>query len=125
MKNYVQSNGENDNKIILDCETRWNSTFDMLSPALKLKTSLNDFAQTESQIKLTNEDWNAVTVVVDILQPFKGATLAICGDKDVLIRNLYPVFNEIKDNLNECLKKPKFEEYKLILQNMIVKYYEY
>jgi hypothetical protein len=69
LKNYAKSNGENHNKIILDCETHWNSTFDMLSIALKLKPSLNDFVQTESQIKLINEDWNAVTVVVDILQP--------------------------------------------------------
>jgi hypothetical protein len=97
----------------------------MLSTALKVKKSPIDFAQTESQVKLTNEDWNAVTIVVDILQPFKSATSGICGDKDVIISNLYPVFNEIKDYSNECLKKAKFAEYKLILQNMIVKYDEY
>ena len=36
LKNYAQSNDENDNKIILDCATRWNSTFDILSTAFKL-----------------------------------------------------------------------------------------
>ena len=125
LKNYAQSNGEKDNKIILDSETRWNSTFDMLNSVLKLKESLTDFAQTESQKKLTSDDWKAVLVVVDILQPFKSATLEICGDKDVFISKLYPVFNEIKDHLNDCLKKPKFAEYKLVLQNMISKYDEY
>ena len=64
-------------------------------------------------------------MVVDILQPFKSATLEICADKDVFISNLYPVFNEIKDHLNDCLKKLKFAEYKSVLQNMLVKYDEY
>jgi hypothetical protein len=77
----------------------------MLNCALKLKKSLTDFSQTETQVKLTIEDWNSVAIVVDLLQPFKSATLEICGDKDVNIGKLYPVFNEIKDHLTNCLKK--------------------
>ena len=38
---------------------------------------------------------------------------------------MYPVFNEIKDHLNDCLKKSKFAEYKSVLQNMIVECDEY
>jgi hypothetical protein len=71
----------------------------MLNCALKLKKSLTDFSQTEKQVKLTIEDWNSVAFVVDLLQAFKSATLEICGDKDVIISKLYPVFNEIKDCL--------------------------
>ena len=125
LKNYAHANGEKDNKVILDCETRWNSTFDMFNCALKLKKSLTDFSQTETQVKLTIQDWNSVAIVVDLLQPFKSATLEICGDKDVNISKLYPVFNEIKDHLSDCLKKPKFLEYKTVLTNMIAKYDEY
>ena len=68
LKNYAHANNEKDNKVILDCETRWNSTFDMLNCALKLKKSLTDFSQTETQVKLTIEDWNSVAIVVDLLQ---------------------------------------------------------
>ena len=38
---------------------------------------------------------------------------------------MYPVFNVIKDHLTDCLKKPKFLEYKTVLTNMIAKYDEY
>jgi hypothetical protein len=37
----------------------------MLNCALKLKKSLTDFSQTETQVKLTIEDWNSVAIVVD------------------------------------------------------------
>jgi hypothetical protein len=97
----------------------------MFNCALKLKKSLTDFSQTETQVKLTIQEWNSVAIVVDLLQPFKSATLEICGDKDVNISKLYPVFNEIKDHLSDCLKKPKFLEYKTVLTNMIAKYDEY
>ena len=43
LNNYEHANNEKDNTVIIDCETRWNSTFDMLNCALKLKSNLQIF----------------------------------------------------------------------------------
>ena len=43
MKQYTAINNENDIKIILDCEIRWNSTYDMLKVAFQLKKSITTF----------------------------------------------------------------------------------
>ncbi len=58
LKNYAPANGEKDHKW-------WKRSFDTLNCALKLKKSLTDFSQTETQVKLTIEDWNSVAIVVD------------------------------------------------------------
>ena len=37
LSQYTSLNDEPDRKVILDCEIRWNSTFEMLQVALQLK----------------------------------------------------------------------------------------
>ena len=120
LQQYAHFHDEPDKKLILDCEIRWNSTFDMLQVALKLKMSLTDLAANESSLQIiSDDDWNKVKVVVSLLQPFKLATEEICGDNFVLVSSLYPVFISIKDHLNECGKKNTYSIYKSIIDNML------
>ena len=125
MKQYAAINNESDLKIILDCETRWNSTYEMLKVAIKLKKSLTQQAEKETFIEISDDDWKNVSLIIDILEPFKVATEEICGDKHVLMSQLYPVFITIKDHLNDCEKQNKYFQYKCEIQQMNVKYDQY
>ena len=49
-----------------------------------------------------------MSLIIDILEPFKVATEEICGDKYGLMSQLYPVFITIKDHLNDCEKQKKY-----------------
>ena len=126
LKQYAHVNEEPDIKLILDCEIRWNSTFDMLQVALKLRKSLTELASNEiSMDSIEDDDWKNVGIVVELLEPFKLATEEICGDDYVLMSRLYPVFIGIKDHLIDCEKKKKYDPYKSVVQEMIMKYTEY
>ncbi|CAI6373473.1 unnamed protein product [Macrosiphum euphorbiae] len=56
---------------ILDIETRWNSTFNMLYRLIELK----QFCVTNEQIILSSNDWNLVGKIVTALEPAKIATV--------------------------------------------------
>lgn len=44
LKRFCEENSETYNKIVMDIEIRWNSTFDMLRSALKMKKSITFFS---------------------------------------------------------------------------------
>ncbi|XP_019186730.1 PREDICTED: zinc finger BED domain-containing protein RICESLEEPER 2-like [Ipomoea nil] len=70
-----------DRKLIRDCKTRWNSTFEMLSCALKFKEAfkmLNDRDPFFDSCPL-EDDWVKVTKVCSILEAFWTATHIISG----------------------------------------------
>ncbi|XP_019195806.1 PREDICTED: zinc finger BED domain-containing protein RICESLEEPER 2-like [Ipomoea nil] len=63
-------------KLILDCVTRWNSTYEMLVVAIKVKDAFPIFAQGEPSYKCcpSLEDWTRIQDVLSILEPFYEAT---------------------------------------------------
>nr|GMD16299.1 zinc finger BED domain-containing protein RICESLEEPER 2-like [Ipomoea batatas] len=70
-----------DKKLIRDCKTRWNSTFEMLSCALKFKEvfkMLKDRDPFFDSCPL-EDDWDKVTKVCSILEAFWTATHIISG----------------------------------------------
>nr|GLL29547.1 zinc finger BED domain-containing protein RICESLEEPER 2-like [Ipomoea trifida] len=89
-------------KLILDCVTRWNSTYEMLVVAIKVKDTFPIFAQTEPSYKCCSlEDWSKIEHVLSILEVFYEAT-------QVISRTNYPTFNvflgvvwRVKHVLNE------------------------
>lgn len=71
------SNNEPKLKVVLDVQTRWNSTHEMLQVAIKVKKSI-----TATSIHLENEkdsifpriettDWNYAEKLIDLLEPFR------------------------------------------------------
>nr|GMC71496.1 zinc finger BED domain-containing protein RICESLEEPER 2-like [Ipomoea batatas] len=90
-------------KLILDCVTRWNSTYEMLVVAIKVKDAFPIFAQRESSYKWcpSLEDWSKIEHVLSILEVFYEAT-------QVISRTNYPTSNvflgvvwKVKHVLNE------------------------
>ena len=63
-------------KIVMDVETRWNSTYDMLSTALRIKQSITAVSgylvsQKETRYEsLVENDWELVLNLTEFLEPF-------------------------------------------------------
>ncbi|XP_031105178.1 zinc finger BED domain-containing protein RICESLEEPER 3-like [Ipomoea triloba] len=70
-----------DRKLIRDCKTRWNSTFEMLSCALKFKEAFKMLKDRDPFFDSCPEedDWDKVTKVCSILEAFWTATHIISG----------------------------------------------
>lgn len=72
-----------DRKLILDCPTRWNSTFQMLSTALKFKIAFPAYKEREPHYDYAplNEEWDKVEKVCQLLEVFNLATHVISGSE--------------------------------------------
>nr|KYP69742.1 Putative AC transposase [Cajanus cajan] len=65
-----------DRKLIIDCPTRWNSTYQMLSTTLKFKIAFATYKEREPRYDYAPslEDWNKVEKVCKLLEVFNLAT---------------------------------------------------
>ncbi|KAK2373563.1 zinc finger BED domain-containing protein DAYSLEEPER [Trifolium repens] len=79
-------------KLIIDCPTRWNSTFNMLSTALKFKIAFASYKEREPHYDFAPslEEWNKVEKVCKLLEVFNCATHVISGS-EYPTANLYLV----------------------------------
>ncbi|XP_019178349.1 PREDICTED: zinc finger BED domain-containing protein RICESLEEPER 1-like [Ipomoea nil] len=75
----VELKGLKERKLILDCPTRWNSTFLMLSTASKFKHAFSDYNEKEPHYKYAPsfEDWDKIEKVCKLLEVFNDATHVI------------------------------------------------
>ncbi|XP_031256900.1 zinc finger BED domain-containing protein RICESLEEPER 2-like [Pistacia vera] len=79
-------------KLILDCKTRWNSTYDMLEIAIKFKEVFPRYKERDKGYKHCpdKEDWVKVEKVCEILRVFSTMTNIISGSNyptsNVLLR---------------------------------------
>ncbi|XP_057797898.1 zinc finger BED domain-containing protein RICESLEEPER 2-like [Salvia miltiorrhiza] len=112
--------------LIIDCPTRWNSTYEMLLEAYRVKDAFPIFAQREPSYNycLSLDDWMKVKDVLDILEVFYEATHVISG-VDYPTSNVYlaviwtvkHVLNEKENHVDEFIRvmikkmKEKFDKY--------------
>ncbi|XP_073730758.1 E3 SUMO-protein ligase ZBED1-like [Misgurnus anguillicaudatus] len=70
-------------KLINDCPTRWNSTYDMINRALEQQAPVAAviFEKKMSHLELNTSEWVLMEMVKNVLQPFKTATEALSTDK--------------------------------------------
>lgn len=66
-------------KAILDCPTRWNSTFDMLHRLLDFKTFCSDVIDPE--LSMDDEMWDFVSDFIKIFEPVKNLTLKLQNEQ--------------------------------------------
>ena len=80
---------------IIDVITRWNSTFDMLVRAKVIREVISDtmYQNKDNQtikLILTEDDWNCVTQLIEVLEPLKEATLlASCNGESLMVINMF------------------------------------
>lgn len=86
----VGQKGLKERNLILDCPTRWNSTFHMLSAASKFKTVFSSYQDREPLYKYAPlvEDWDKVEKICQFLHVFNLATHSISGS-EYPTENLY------------------------------------
>ncbi|XP_019163589.1 PREDICTED: zinc finger BED domain-containing protein RICESLEEPER 2-like [Ipomoea nil] len=122
----VELKGLKERKLILDCPTRWNSTFLMLCTASKFKHAFSDYNEKEPHYKYAPsfEDWDKIEKVCKLLEVFNDATHVISGS-DYPTSNLYLAeiqrVKKVIDNAAECFDmfmremakpmKAKFDKY--------------
>ena len=70
-----------DRKLILDCKTRWNSTFEMLSTTIKFKEVFPRFKDWEPHYECCPnvKDWEKVEKICEILEVFNSIIKIISG----------------------------------------------
>ncbi|XP_057444811.1 zinc finger BED domain-containing protein RICESLEEPER 2-like [Lotus japonicus] len=70
-------------KLVIDCPTRWNSTFQMLSTSLKFKTAFAAYKEREPHYVYSPslEDWSKVEKICKLLEVFDLATHVISGSE--------------------------------------------
>ncbi|CAJ2652666.1 unnamed protein product [Trifolium pratense] len=102
----VEQRGLKERKLIIDCPTRWNSTFNMLSIALKFKIAFAAYKEREPHYDLapSPEEWNKVEKVCKLLEVFNRATHVISGSEyptaNLYLSEVWKV-KQILDNADE------------------------
>ncbi|XP_026396632.1 zinc finger BED domain-containing protein RICESLEEPER 2-like [Papaver somniferum] len=98
------------NKLVLDCETRWNSTYMMLNIAIKYQRVFTRLKQREPQYKYFpgEEDWSLAREMCDKLKIFYNFTEKFSGVKYPTTNLFFPSICEIRLSLNEW-SKSKFD----------------
>ncbi|XJO73688.1 hypothetical protein BDV3_004629 [Batrachochytrium dendrobatidis] len=95
-------------KPILDVATKWNSTFDMLVTALKMREPLVQILdQLYMEKKIPDvpsaRDWDDLTELVYFFQPFKQATMECSSNKYQTLSYVIPWYNVLLDHCENAV----------------------
>ncbi|XP_026451736.1 zinc finger BED domain-containing protein RICESLEEPER 2-like [Papaver somniferum] len=114
------------NKLVLDCETRWNSTYLMLNTAIKYQNVFARLKQRETQYDCLpdDEDWLLAKEMCDKLKIFYTFTENFYGVKYPTTNLFFPNFCDIRLSLNEW-NKSKVGVIKEMAYEMIEKFEMY
>ncbi|GKC09565.1 zinc finger BED domain-containing protein RICESLEEPER 2-like protein [Tanacetum coccineum] len=102
-------------KLILDCKTRWNSTYKMLSTAILFKEAFSMYEVRDPLYKHcpSDDDWEKIESICETLQAFDSCTNIISGS-DYPTSNLY--FGEVQ-YIKQVLDR-QFNDYREWLTKM-------
>jgi hypothetical protein len=93
--------------LILDVKTRWNSTLAMVEKAYRLQPYmclwLVDYPQF-SPLFTTDEEWNAVEYVLQVLCPFRYWTLWMSKRHTITLHRVITIYNDMFDHMESVLK---------------------
>jgi hypothetical protein len=89
-------------EVILDTRTRWNSTYAMIERARELRAPLDHVAKTRRDLsELSDEDWELLEVVAQLLSIFDDATQELCATSYPTLNSAVPAYNYIFDKLED------------------------
>ncbi|KAH9668512.1 BED-type domain-containing protein [Citrus sinensis] len=91
--------------LVLDCKTRWNSTYLMLEVALIYKDVFTRLKHRDNQYKHlpTEVEWELARVVCEHLKPFYTMTEMFSGTKYPIANLFFPIICEIRLSSNAWL----------------------
>ncbi|KAL2939862.1 Zinc finger BED domain-containing protein RICESLEEPER 2 [Bienertia sinuspersici] len=76
---FVNNYNYLEKKLVLDCCTRWNATYHVLSVALEFKPAFPRYRESSYNLLPSEEEWNQVEVVCTFLSLFNEVTEIISG----------------------------------------------
>ena len=115
-----------DKKLVLDCKTRWNSIFLMLSTAIDYKDVFPRLSHREPQYKYVPNDldWNLAKEIYERLELFYEVTEIFSGTKYPTSNLYFPNICEIKLSMCNWMGS-SYVEIKLMAASMIEKFNKY
>ena len=112
-------------KLCLDCKTRWNSTFVMLSTAIPYRKVFDRLGTLDQHFVCPlNDDWKFTAIVCEKLELFYQLTELFSGTKYVTANIFFPKVCEIKLKINSW-KEDENEIIRNMSTAMIEKYDKY
>lgn len=93
--------------LILDVITRWNSTFDMFERVLMLQSCIEATltAMDKQNMNLTDNEWESLSQMCMVLQPFKDVTVELSAENYVSLSKLIPMIRILKSHLDKVVEK--------------------
>lgn len=98
----------------LDIEVRWNSTYDMILRAMRLRVPLKSWLESQmvddpalDRLTLTNIDWKKLKYLIVLLRPFAEFTSLLGSTKDTTINHTWNVYNHLFNHLETLDEKLK------------------
>src|SRR6266436_10120645 len=104
-----QSEQESDRllRMVGDIPIRWNSTYDMILRAMRIRFPLRDWLDemimkdaTYERLSLSNLDWKKLEYLIILLRPFAEYTSLIGNTRDATINHTWNVYNALFDHLD-------------------------
>ena len=96
---------------IIDVQTRWNSTYDMLVRAISIKDIISDTIYRHrdmllAALLLDDNDWECIQQLVEILSPLKEVTLLTSRDSQSICNgSVIPLYSYCTDMAIESMGK--------------------
>ena len=100
--------------LILDCETRWNSTHDMLVRLLEQEPAICAALMTsgkrdERSLNLSDTEIQKMSSLIEILKPLKTATTFLGSEKSPTASRMLPLLLKLKKHLSPAESDSNFE----------------
>ncbi|CDH61147.1 hypothetical protein PDIG_90310 [Lichtheimia corymbifera JMRC:FSU:9682] len=95
-------------ELILDCPTRWSSTYNMVKRALEMKRPYNMACRSTPDLELftlSDYDWDIIRELLQILRPFALFTKMLCADNYPTLSGTIVGYNRVID----CLERYRGE----------------
>ncbi|KAJ8937950.1 hypothetical protein NQ318_013207 [Aromia moschata] len=90
-------------KLKMDVATRWNSTFYMFERLLKLQESVTvTIGLLHNPVELlTEEEWNSLSEMCNVLKPFEQITIELSSEKAVTLSKLIVIMKGLKSAISK------------------------
>ncbi|GLB44045.1 putative protein dimerization activity [Lyophyllum shimeji] len=94
--------------LILDVRTRWSSTHQMLRRALDYRKCIDAYVSRNDELResfrLTDADWNSITLITSWLKSFRSATTQMSATKSPMLSTTLAIFRGLQDEIKSILR---------------------
>ncbi|XP_078432925.1 putative transcriptional regulator tpeD [Wolffia australiana] len=100
---------EDTNMVVLDCPTRWNSTYDLLAAAVEKRDVLDEvstaFGRKATSSKLSKDEWELVGQFCRILGRFAVSTDHVCKSVMLAICDVLHLIDGLRVHMEEVVEQ--------------------